>query len=1378
MFQISRGVAKVGAFVLVVATLGLASPMLPSAQATGTIPGPPTGIAVSGATTTSLNVSWAAPMSDGGSAITDYKVEFRKFNESTWSQFTHGVSTATSITVTGLSVDTQYEFRVSAVNTIGTGPYREQITAVASAGVSHACAVAVDRTVKCWGRNAYGQLGDNSTVTSWAPVQVANIDGSTPGKSAVSVNGSPSNFSPQTCTVMEDGTVWCWGKSDGGLGDGLSNQSSIPVKVSNIDGSSPATTAVSVDVGTNLACALMQNGAVKCWGTGIGTTATTMTDIDGTNVATKAVDLSVGSQHSCVALANGTVKCWGTNSSGQLGTDFWRRPTSATPLLIPVIDGSTAAKKAVRVSVSAEHSCALMENGTVNCWGSDHDGELGDNTIAGNGNPNPVAVLGIDGLDTATTAVSIAVGGSYHFGYSCALMANHTVKCWGNNVAGQIGNGERGYINGYIVRRAMSPESVFGLSGSTPETSVSTLSASESGACALLEDSTVVCWGTNTYGNLGNSSTNDSAVPVRVTFPYATGRTLASTSVPDAPHNVATSNVTATSVDLSWSPPGSDGGFAVTDYVIEYRQPSDSTWSDVAHSPSTNTSITISGLDPDSTYEFRVSAVSSAGTGPWQEMVKSLAGGVGYHFCAVMVDGAATCWGYNYYGQLGNGSTTSSVAAVPVTGIDGSSPATTAISVGGGKNHSCAVLANGTVKCWGQNDSGQLGDGTLTNSSVPVSVRVIDGVTPSTTAVNVSAGQTNSCAQMADGTVRCWGGGSDSQIVEGITALSDSTTAVDLDTDFFHSCVATRNGSAMCWGISGFGQLGKGTAAPSALPAVVSGIDGSSDAATAVEVALGENSSCARMGAGTVKCWGSNSSGQLGDGSKTQRNSPVSVSGITGVDDATTAVDVSAGGVHTCAVMANGTVKCWGAGFFGLLGDGLGTESLVPVAVSGLTGATPDTTAVAIGSSRFATCALMEDADVQCWGGTGFLDSNFSTVSLSPARVPLVYTQAHTLTIPAPDAPGAPTVVAGDGQATVTVVPAVGGTPPASYRISVAGDPSKFCTVTNPAVSLSCVVQNLTNGASYTFVVEASAYGLSSTPSSPSAPVTPMAPPNAPGVPTAVAGDGQVTVTVVPAVGGTPPTSYTIFVVGMPGKSCTVPNPSVPMSCPISGLTNGTAYKFIAVANANGVSSANSQQSAPVTPRPPAAVPPGKPLNVIISDRSAETLEVSWNAPTTSGTTAIVGYTVTWRESGKAWLAGNTKDVAGRTATLTGLTSGVTYEVRVRARNATLSGAWSLSATGIVPVQAPAPKNVTGVANGLKITLTWSLVKVPSHSPVLKYSAYCAVGLEEPAHAQTEPTGTTTVVTVTQHKLYVCRVTAVNAAGRGIPSAPIRVTVK
>jgi hypothetical protein len=171
-------------------------------------------------------------------------------------------------------------------------------------------------------------------------------------------------------------------------------------------------------------------------------------------------------------------------------------------------------------------------------------------------------------------------------------------------------------------------------------------------------------------------------------------------------------------------------------------------------------------------------------------------------------------------------------------------------------------------------------------------------------------------------------------------------------------------------------------------------------------------------------------------------------------------------------------------------------------------------------------------------------------------------------------------------------------------------------------------------------------------------------------------------------------------------------------------------------------------------------------------------LGVTWDAPASPGSSAITGYTVAWREAGKAWVAGNTKDVTVRTATVTGLTAGKSYEFRVNASNATSTGAWSTSTTGIVPVKAPAPQNLKGVAKGMQITVTWSKVTTPSHSPVVNYAVYCAVGAETPARAKVKATESTATVTVTQHKRYVCRVAANTAAGRGTDSAPIRVTIK
>jgi hypothetical protein len=288
--------------------------------------------------------------------------------------------------------------------------------------------------------------------------------------------------------------------------------------------------------------------------------------------------------------------------------------------------------------------------------------------------------------------------------------------------------------------------------------------------------------------------------------------------------------------------------------------------------------------------------------------------------------------------------------------------------------------------------------------------------------------------------------------------------------------------------------------------------------------------------------------------------------------------------------------------------------------------------------------------------------------------------------------------------------------------------------------------------------------------------------PDTPAIPQVVAGDGQVTATVTANVGGVAPAFYVVFAadIAPPGKSCVIMLPSTSMSCVITGLTNGTAYTFKAGACENFVDpcAVPSGATSPVTPSAVSATPPGQPRSVTIATRTAGTLGVTWAAPASPGSSAITGYTVAWREVGKTWVTGNTKSVSVLSASVTALTAGKSYEFRVSATNATLTGAWSASTTGIVPVKAPAPQNVKGIASGLKITLTWSKVTTPSHSPVLKYSMYCAVGLENPARAQVGPTITTATLTVTQRKLYVCRVAAVTAAGRGTDSAPVRVSIK
>ncbi|WP_413288347.1 RCC1 domain-containing protein [Bdellovibrio sp. HCB337] len=537
-----------------------------------------------------------------------------------------------------------------AIN-LGTGRTALQI----SAGIYNTCALLDNATVKCWGQNTQGQLGQGTTSTR-------GDDAGEMGDSLATVSLGTGRTALQiasgyyhNCALLDNSAVKCWGRGDfGQLGQGATanlgdagGELGDSLLAINLGNSSLPTKKVLakrsdrykyISAGYAHSCAILDNSSMKCWGRGtygqlglgdaadLGDGAGEMGEsLSIVNLGTgrTAVQVAAGPYHTCALLDNSSAKCWGRNTSGQLGQGSTANLGDGAGEMgdsLPAINLGTG-RTALQVTVGMYHSCALLDNFSVKCWGLNGNGQLGQGSATNLGDSGgEMASLAAINLGTGRTALQVAAGGEF----SCALLDNGTVKCWGQNTNGQLGQGS---IVSLGDAGGEMGDSLPAINLGTGRTAVQIV-ASDSYACALLDNSSVKCWGNNGNGQLGQGSTAHLG----------------------------------------------DAGGEMGDSL-----------------PAIN-----------------------LGTG--RKAVQISAGST--HACALLDNSSVKCWGRNFYGQLGQGSTANlgdggsemgdSLAAINLgTGR-------TAVQIGAGRDHTCALLENSTVKCWGQNDYGQLGQGSTT----------------------------------------------------------------------------------------------------------------------------------------------------------------------------------------------------------------------------------------------------------------------------------------------------------------------------------------------------------------------------------------------------------------------------------------------------------------------------------------------------------------------------------------------------------------------------------------------------------------------------------------------------------------------------------------
>jgi alpha-tubulin suppressor-like RCC1 family protein len=655
-----------------------------------------------------------------------------------------------------------------------------------SAGGDHTCALTDLGEVVCFGGNASGQLGDGSQVPeSDVPVTVQGLAN---GALGVSAGGA------HTCAINAAGGVLCWGSNEtGALGNGNNGDSSTPVQVVGLTSG-----VVEVAAGLGHSCARTDTGNVFCWGNGFngqlgnGQTTSTNAPVPVTGLGAPALAIGAGANHSCALLQGGAVRCWGDNFNGQLGDGNSGFSANQNPTPVAV---SGLSSGVIAIGAGAQHSCAVLTTGALKCWGDNEFGQRGDGTTT----QTPKTPVDVVGLNAGVFAVD---GGEES---TCAYLDDGNVRCFGFNAFGQLGDG------GPILERER-PVPVSGLFSG-----VTQISAGRDHSCARLDTGELRCWGFNAIGQLGIGDFSlVEPLPARVTG-FASG--AASVSAGET-HTCAT---TGTGAAQCW-------GDNVQGQL-----------GDASNTDST-TPVAVSGL--------------SNGVAP-------IAAG-SQMSCATSAAGGSLCWGVGADGQLGGGPSSRAGSNTPLSIFN--TPAYTALALG--TRHACAIDGGGAVQCWGDNTLGQLGTGaTPANSDVPLGV---SGITSG--AIAISSHANHSCVVIGGtGQVRCWGDNTFGQLGNGGTTSSPtpvdaaitgaSKVAVGAD---FTCALIQASGSVRCVGGNLFGQLGNGSFGPSATPSLspttVLGLS------NVIDIDAGEGHVCAIVSGGAAFCWGHTIFGQLGNG--------------------------------------------------------------------------------------------------------------------------------------------------------------------------------------------------------------------------------------------------------------------------------------------------------------------------------------------------------------------------------------------------------------------------------------------------------------------------------------------------------------------------------
>ena len=766
-------------------------------------------------------------------------------------------------------------------------------------GTETSYALTEDGRLFGWGYNSYGVIGDGTDIDRLAPVDVTRNFELDDFEKIIKAD-----FGNTLSVVLTNfGRVFTWGNNSGGqLGDGASADTLIPVDITENFALEVDDMIVDIEVGGDNSFALTESGDLFAWGSnengklGDGTEDDQYLPINvidniGLYYYETIEMMSLGGEHSMIVTSSGRLISWGANGEGELGDGS--STTNSTPTDVTSYLGLHTEEVVVQAIAGYGTSMALTSEGRVMTWGNNEYGQMADGTLESKSSPVDVTA------NFSFEEDEYIIEASTVEGFVIALTNQNRVFTWGYNDDGQLGTGDS--------TQYPLPQDITLVLGLAPTEGIINVDASYYNSTVLTDTGRCLIWGYNGQGQIGDGTKTDSLIPIDIQDNFRITSIMEASLAHDE-----------TIVDVSI---GKYHYAAVTSYGNLF------TWGDNFFGQLGDGTVLNTNQPMNITNQFNLAEV---------EKIIDVELGE-YHSVALTNTGRVFTWGENEIGQLGNMSTTDLYVPTELPASDFGSEGVVSITVYDKMN--AAMTASGRLFTWGFNWHGELGDGTEVHKLVPTEVTGNFGLAVDETIEKISFGLYHTALITSAGRLFTWGNNSYGELGTGTTSIVPTLIPtelslsnfgghpiVDVSAGYHTTAVVTDTGKLYTWGLNNVGQLGHGTTTNSSVPVEV--LSTNFDDETVESVNLGFQHTTAITSSGTLYAWGLNNVGQLGDGTFIRKTSPQAIPMFDGTE---TFAQASPGQETALAITDDGVMYRWGRASIGENGFENQLRDYVPV---------------------------------------------------------------------------------------------------------------------------------------------------------------------------------------------------------------------------------------------------------------------------------------------------------------------------------------------------------------------------------------------------------------------------------------------------------------